>query len=100
MDSKNTQEVLDLSFYRMAKDAYKSDKELRNEITVNNANDDTLQTWKVRETFHDKQTGMDAVVFERDADGKKQVRVSFRGIEGDKIIEKNSLGISMKPGKV
>lgn len=71
MDSKNTQEVLDLSFYRMAKDAYKSDKELRNEITVNNANDDTLQTWKVRETFHDKQTGMDAVVFERDVDGGK-----------------------------
>ncbi|MDA1779024.1 hypothetical protein PDL16_18130 [Bacillus cereus group sp. BY9-3LC] len=99
MDSKNTQEVLDLSFYRMAKDAYKSDKELRSEITVNNANDDTLQTWKVRETFHDKQTGMDAVVFERDVDGKKQVMVSFRGTEGDKIIEKNSLGIPMKPGE-
>lgn len=99
MDSQNTQEVLDLSFYRMAKDAYKSDKELRNEITVNNANDDTLQTWKVRETFHDKQTGMDAVVFERDVDGKKQVMVAFRGTEGDKIIEKNSLGIPMKPGE-
>ncbi|MED2915028.1 hypothetical protein P4324_08730 [Bacillus thuringiensis] len=99
MDSKNTQEVLDLSFYRMAKDAYKSDKELRNEITVNNANDDTLQTWKVRETFHDKQTGMDAVAFERDVDGKKQVMVAFRGTEGDKIIEKNSLGIPMKPGE-
>lgn len=99
MDSKNTQEVLDLSFYRMAKDAYKSDKELRNEITVNNANDDTLQTWKVRETFHDKQTGMDAVAFERDVDGKKQVMVSFRGTEGDKIIEKNSLGIPMKQGE-
>ncbi|MFZ7805715.1 lipase family protein [Bacillus thuringiensis] len=83
----------------MAKDAYKSDKELRNEITVNNANDDTLQTWKVRETFHDKQTGMDAVVFERDVDGKKQVMVAFRGTEGDKIIEKNSLGIPMKPGE-
>ncbi|MGG3447146.1 hypothetical protein CN957_28840 [Bacillus cereus] len=99
MDSKNTQEVLDLSFYRMAKDAYKSDKELRNEITVNNANDDTLQTWKVRETFHDKQTGMDAVAFERDVDGKKQVMVAFRGTEGDKIIEKNSLGIPMKSGE-
>lgn len=99
MDSKNTQEVLDLSFYRMAKDAYKSDKELRNEITVNNANDDTLQTWKVRETFHDKQTGMDAVTFERDVDGKKQVMVAFRGTEGDKIIEKNSLDIPMKPGE-
>ena len=41
-----------------------------------------------RKTFHDKQTGMDAVVFERDVDGKKQVMVSFRGTEGDKIIEK------------
>ncbi|WP_423742889.1 lipase family protein [Bacillus mycoides] len=83
----------------MAKDAYKSDKELRNEITVNNANDDTLQTWKVRETFHDKQTGMDSVVFERDVDGKKQVMVAFRGTEGDKIIEKNSLGIPIKQGE-
>ena len=42
---------------------------------------------------------MDAVVFERDVDGKKQVMVSFRGTEGDKIIEKNSLGIPMKPGE-
>ncbi len=43
---------------------------------------------------------MDAVVFERDVDGKKQVMVSFRGTEGDKIIEKNFLGIPMKLGKV
>ncbi|CUB59128.1 hypothetical protein BN2127_JRS10_04790 [Bacillus subtilis] len=43
---------------------------------------------------------MNAVVFERDVDGKKQVMVDFRGTEGDKIIEKSSLGISMKPGKV
>ncbi|AXO91884.1 hypothetical protein C3496_11225 [Bacillus anthracis] len=42
---------------------------------------------------------MDAVVFERDVDGKKQVMVSFRGTEEDKIIEKNSLGIPMKPGE-
>ncbi|WP_371399398.1 MULTISPECIES: lipase family protein [Bacillus] len=83
----------------MAQDAYMTDEELGNEITVKNRNKETLQTWKVGETFHDKQTGMDAVVFERDVDGKKQVMVSFRGTEGDKIIEKNSLGIPMKPGE-
>ncbi|HHP5736928.1 MULTISPECIES: lipase family protein [Bacillus] len=83
----------------MAQDAYMTDEELGSEITVKNRNKETLQTWKVGETFHDKQTGMDAVVFERDVDGKKQVMVSFRGTEGDKIIEKNSLGIPMKPGE-
>ncbi|WP_442866605.1 lipase family protein [Bacillus cereus group sp. Bc015] len=76
-----------------------TDEELGSEITVKNRNKETLQTWKVGETFHDKQTGMDAVVFERDVDGKKQVMISFRGTEGDKIIEKNSLGIPMKPGE-
>ncbi|WP_396127909.1 lipase family protein [Bacillus cereus] len=83
----------------MAQDAYMTDEELGSEITVKNRNKETLQTWKVGETFHDKQTGMDAVVFERDVDGKKQVMVSFRGTEGDKIIEKNSLGIPMKQGE-
>ncbi|WP_440172523.1 lipase family protein [Bacillus sp. Brlt_9] len=83
----------------MAQDAYMTDEELGSEITVKNRNKETLQTWKVGETFHDKQTGMDAVVFERDVDGKKQVMVAFRGTEGDKIIEKNSLGIPMKPGE-
>ncbi|ADK03771.1 hypothetical protein BACI_c10900 [Bacillus cereus biovar anthracis str. CI] len=43
---------------------------------------------------------MNAVAFGRDVDGKKQVMVAFRGTEGGKIIEKNSLGIPMKPGKV
>ena len=42
---------------------------------------------------------MNAVVFERDINREKQVMVDFRGTEGDKIIEKNSLGISMKPGR-
>ncbi|MFQ6177684.1 lipase family protein [Bacillus paranthracis] len=83
----------------MAQDAYMTDEELGSEITVKNRNKETLQTWKVGETFHDKQTGMDAVVFERDVDGKKQVMISFRGTEGDKIIEKNSLGIPMKLGE-
>ncbi|WP_412676549.1 hypothetical protein [Bacillus nitratireducens] len=83
----------------MAQDAYMTDEELGSEITVKNRNKETLQTWKVGETFHDKQTGMDAVAFERDVDGKKQVMVAFRGTEGDKIIEKNSLGIPMKPGE-
>ena len=68
-------------------------------VYVTNKQGESLQTWEVDKTVHDKQTGMDAVVFERDVDGKKQVMVSFRGTEGDKIIEKNSLGIPMKPGR-
>ncbi|MBL3756392.1 hypothetical protein IRV23_16680 [Bacillus cereus] len=99
MENKGSEQLLDISYYRMAQDAYMTDEELGSEITVKNRNKETLQTWKVGETFHDKQTGMDAVVFERDVDGKKQVMISFRGTEGDKIIEKNSLGIPMKPGE-
>ncbi|MDR4985845.1 hypothetical protein RGU74_19660 [Bacillus cereus] len=99
MENKGSEQLLDISYYRMAQDAYMTDEELGSEITVKNRNKETLQTWKVGETFHDKQTGMDAVVFERDVDGKKQVMVSFRGTEGDKIIEKNSLGIPMKQGE-
>ncbi|PEP97133.1 hypothetical protein CN582_10280 [Bacillus wiedmannii] len=96
--SENDQ-VLDLSYYQLAKGAYRNDKQLKKEFDVKDTHDNIIQTWKVGETFHDKQTGMDAVVFERDVDGKKQVMVSFRGTEGDKIIEKNSLGIPMKPGE-
>jgi len=99
LENKGSEQLLDISYYRMAQDAYMTDEELGSEITVKNRNKETLQTWKVGETFHDKQTGMDAVVFERDVDGKKQVMISFRGTEGDKIIEKNSLGIPMKPGE-
>ncbi|MDR4173450.1 hypothetical protein ABES98_25165 [Bacillus nitratireducens] len=99
MENKGSEQLLDISYYRMAQDAYMTDEELGSEITVKNRNKETLQTWKVGETFHDKQTGMDAVAFERDVDGKKQVMVAFRGTEGDKIIEKNSLGIPMKPGE-
>ncbi|MCP1162422.1 MULTISPECIES: DUF2974 domain-containing protein [Bacillus] len=96
--SENDQ-VLDLSYYQLAKGAYRNDKQLKKEFDVKDTHDNIVQTWKVGETFHDKRTGMDAVVFERDVDGKKQVMVSFRGTEGDKIIEKNSLGIPMKPGE-
>ncbi|MDV5066850.1 lipase family protein [Bacillus sp. W1] len=92
-------EVLDGTYYQLAHAAYKSDKELDKRVYVTNKQGESLQTWEVDKTFHDKQTGMDAVVFERDVDGKKQVMVAFRGTEGDKIIEKNSLGIPMKPGE-
>ncbi|AEW54189.1 TPA: DUF2974 domain-containing protein [Bacillus cereus] len=92
-------EVLDGTYYQLAHAAYKSDKELDKRVYVTNKQGESLQTWEVDKTVHDKQTGMDAVVFERDVDGKKQVMVSFRGTEGDKIIEKNSLGIPMKPGE-
>ncbi|MED2036014.1 hypothetical protein P4V58_01955 [Bacillus wiedmannii] len=96
--SENDQ-VLDLSYYQLAKGAYRNDKQLKKEFDVKDTHDNIVQTWKVGETFHDKQTGMDAVAFERDVDGKKQVMVAFRGTEGDKIIEKNSLSIPMKPGE-
>ncbi|WP_306007583.1 hypothetical protein [Bacillus sp. MMSF_3353] len=96
--SENDQ-VLDLSYYQLAKGAYRNDKQLKKEFDVKDTHNNIVQTWKVGETFHDKQTGMDAVAFERDVDGKKQVMVAFRGTEGDKIIEKNSLGIPMKPGE-
>ena len=36
-------------------------------------NKESLQTWEVDKTVHDKQTGMDAVVFERDVDGKSKL---------------------------
>lgn len=91
--------VLDQTYYDLAKGAYRNDLGKNYEIKDYTDQKKVLQTWKVGETFHDKQTGMDAVVFERDVDGKKQVMVSFRGTEGDKIIEKNSLGIPMKPGE-
>ncbi len=97
MSNKN--EVLDSTFYQLADTAYKSDKDIDEEVVITNKDGRSLQTWEKGETFHDKQTGMDAVVFERDVDGKKQVMVAFRGTEGDKIIEKNSLGIPMKLGE-
>ncbi|MGF2769284.1 lipase family protein [Bacillus cereus] len=91
--------VLDQTYYDLAKGAYRNDLGKNYEIKDYTDQKKVLQTWKVGETFHDKQTGMDAVAFERDVDGKKQVMVAFRGTEGDKIIEKNSLGIPMKPGE-
>ncbi len=92
--------VLDRIYYDLAKGAYRNDLGKNYEIKDYTDQKKVLQTWKVRETFHDKQTGMNAVVFGRDINREKQVMVDFRGTEGDKIIEKNSLGIPMKPGKV
>ncbi|PGZ06884.1 hypothetical protein COE30_19960, partial [Bacillus cereus] len=92
-DEKN--KILDSTYYQLSQAAYKSDKRLNKEVVVVDNKDNPLQTWKVGETFHDKQTGMDAAVFERDVNGKKQVMVAFRGTEGDKIFEKDSL----KPGE-
>ena len=92
--------VLDRIYYDLAKGAYRNDLGKNYEIKDYTDQKIVLQKWKVGETFHDKQTGMNSVVFERDINREKQVMVDFRGTEGDKIIEKNSLGISMKPGKV
>lgn len=92
--SKND-EVLDSSYYQMARAAYKSDKDLEGVFSVKDPEGNTMQLWDRGKTFHDKQTGMDAVVFERVVDGKTQVMVSFRGTEGGEIFEKDSL----KPGE-
>ncbi|HHB1769000.1 TPA: hypothetical protein ACOQ31_005101 [Bacillus cereus] len=92
-------QVLDSTYYQLSNMAYYNDKKLKDRVYIKDSSNNVMQEWGVNETFHDKQTGMDAVVFERDVDGKKQVMVSFRGTEGDKIIEKNSLGIPMKPGE-
>jgi hypothetical protein len=95
----NNNQVLDVTYYELAQRAYDDDETLQGKVVLKDSDKNLIQEWKVEKTFHDKQTGMDAVVFERDVDGKKQVMVAFRGTEGDKIIEKNSLGIPMKPGE-
>jgi len=95
----NINQVLDVTYYELAQRAYDDDETLQGKVVLKDSDKNLIQEWKVEKTFHDKQTGMDAVAFERDVDGKKQVMVAFRGTEGDKIIEKNSLGIPMKPGE-
>jgi hypothetical protein len=87
--------VLDTTYYQLARYAYQDDEDLKDEVYVKDNGKKDIQAWEVGEKSHDKQTGMDAVVFERVVDGKTQVMVSFRGTEGDKIIEKDSL----KPGE-
>ncbi len=95
----NNNQVLDVTYYELAQRAYDDDETLQGKVVLKDSDKNLIQEWKVEKTFHDKQTGMDAVAFERDVDGKKQVMVAFRGTEGDKIIEKNSLGIPMKSGE-
>ncbi|GAB6442583.1 MULTISPECIES: lipase family protein [unclassified Bacillus (in: firmicutes)] len=96
---QQNEKVLDTTYYQLARYAYQDDENLKDNVYIRDNGKNKIQSWAVEKTFHDKQTGMDAVVFERDVDGKKQVMVSFRGTEGDKIIEKNSLGIPMKQGE-
>ncbi|NWK69014.1 hypothetical protein HWX41_07850 [Bacillus paramycoides] len=60
MDNKN--EVLDATYYQLANTSYKSDKDIDEEVVITNNKGQSLQTWTRGETFHDKQTGMDAVV--------------------------------------
>ncbi|WP_242220288.1 lipase family protein [Bacillus cereus group sp. BfR-BA-01380] len=93
--------VLDSSYYQMSRYAYRSDEKLGESVDITDNKGNPVQTWKVNKdmTFHDKQTGMDAVVFEREVNGKTQVMVAFRGTEGDTIFEKNSLGLPIKPGE-
>ncbi|WP_026590677.1 lipase family protein [Bacillus sp. UNC437CL72CviS29] len=100
MDNKN--EVLDATYYQLADTAYKSDKDIDEEVVITNNKGQSLQTWTKGETFHDKQTGMDAVVFERVVDGKTQVMVAFRGTEGGtafKTVNIGGIDIPIGPGK-
>ncbi|EMA6345222.1 DUF2974 domain-containing protein [Bacillus cytotoxicus] len=89
--------VLDKTYYDLSRGAYRNDLGATYEVKDPTNPKKVLQTWTVNKdmSYHDKQTGMDAVVFERDVNGKKQVMVAFRGTEGDKILEKDSL----KPGE-
>lgn len=61
--------VLDRIYYDLAKGAYRNDLGKNYEIKDYTDQKIVLQKWKVGETFHDNQTGMNAVVFERDVDG-------------------------------
>ncbi|EMX0191068.1 MULTISPECIES: hypothetical protein [Bacillus] len=54
-----------------------------NEVKIRDEQKNMLQPWHVSNEIdisllHDKKTGFDAFLFERDVDGKKQV-VVFRG---------------------
>ena len=48
--------VLDRIYYDLAKGAYRNDLGKNYEIKDYTDQKKVLQTWKVRETFHDKQT--------------------------------------------
>ncbi len=57
--------------------------EIPDEVKIRDEQKHVLQTWHVSNEIdnallHDKKTGLDAFVFERDVDGKKQV-VALRG---------------------
>ncbi|PES67336.1 hypothetical protein CN507_14055 [Bacillus cereus] len=92
--------VLDITYYQLAKDAYIAGEVDHREV-YKPGTKEVIQTWDVNKetSFHDKQTGMDVTIFEREVNGKTQVMVAFRGTEGDTILEKNSLGIPIKPGE-
>ena len=82
--------VLDQTYYDMSKLAYHDSAEIPDEVKIRDEQKNVLQTWHVsneidNSLLHDKKTGFDAVVFERDVDGKKQVVVAFRGTQGDDL---------------
>ncbi|PEY34804.1 hypothetical protein CN354_16195 [Bacillus cereus] len=97
---KENNKITDETFYRLSKEAYRKDKDLEGSINIKNAEEGTVQTWKANKDmfYHDKQTGMDAVVFERVVDGKTQVMVAFRGTEGSTAF-KTIGGVPVGPGE-
>ncbi|BCC28233.1 hypothetical protein BCM0100_0959 [Bacillus cereus] len=62
-------QVLDSTYYQLSNMAYYNDEKLKDRVYIKDSSNNVMQEWDVNETFHDKQTGMDAVVFERDMDG-------------------------------
>ncbi|MEY8349972.1 hypothetical protein AALF16_17025 [Bacillus cereus] len=93
--------VLDLTYYRLSQDAYMSEEELGGEAKIYEpGTKNVIQKWQVNKdmSYHDKQTGMDAVVFEREVDGRTQVMVAFRGTEGGTAI-KTLAGVPVGPGE-
>ncbi|MBO1582328.1 hypothetical protein [Bacillus sp. XF8] len=75
----------DLAYRTLADDSYKSDDKRAKSVDVRNEAGEIIDSWKPIESFHDKETGMDSVVYGRDTngDGKPDdITVAFRGTEG------------------
>ncbi|WJE53597.1 hypothetical protein QRE66_04790 [Bacillus cereus] len=95
--------VLDITYYQLAKDAYITE-EVDHRDVYKTGTKEVIQTWDVNKetSFHDKQTGLDVTVFEREVNGKTQVMVAFRGTEGStaiKTVEIAGKQIPVGPGK-
>ncbi|MED1611420.1 hypothetical protein [Bacillus paranthracis] len=72
--------VLDQTYYDMSKLAYSDSAEIPDEVKIRDEQKNVLQTWHVsneidNSLLHDKKTGFDAVVFERDLETTESKRL-------------------------